>query len=176
MQEAFYVMMEMTKRLETHLRIARLLQQKGYTDQDSLFTIAHHYTIAADLVAQLPQNDPERVRLLEINFEAAKRAKLVSFPYKRILSLTTIAFRVAPCKRPRIIWILLGKCSPKTVSALTTRKLSTYCCSWGNVPTDAVTMRNPRPSLQLYSQVPRARPTEFECLSLLHIALRAAET
>eukprot|EP00026_Physarum_polycephalum_P000057 Phypoly_transcript_00057.p1 GENE.Phypoly_transcript_00057~~Phypoly_transcript_00057.p1 ORF type:complete len:2589 (+),score=470.61 Phypoly_transcript_00057:138-7904(+) len=74
-QEAFYVTMDLESRKSTHLKIARLLQEKGYSSQDLLFTIALNYNLASDLVAAMPRDAPDRVKLIELNFEAACKAK-----------------------------------------------------------------------------------------------------
>lgn len=65
-QEAFYVTMDTERRKSTHLKIARLLQEKGYSNQsqDLLFTIALNYNLAADLVAAMPPDAIDRVKLV----------------------------------------------------------------------------------------------------------------
>lgn len=78
-QEAFYVMMDSPQRMETHLKIARLLQKQGVVDRDSLFTVAHHYSPAVSLLCELPPDDPERYNVIDIWHEAAKKAKQVIF-------------------------------------------------------------------------------------------------
>lgn len=89
MQEAFYVMMEVDKRMETHLSIARILVKKGFSDPEALFTIAHHCSLSSDLVAKT-QNWSERFTLIDIAFEAATKAKQVLLPpfAQLLLSLT----------------------------------------------------------------------------------------
>jgi hypothetical protein len=63
-QEAFYATMDAESRKSTHLKIARLLQEKGYSNQDLLFTIALNYNLASDLVAAMPPNAPDRIKLV----------------------------------------------------------------------------------------------------------------
>jgi hypothetical protein len=52
-QEAFYVNMDSTHRMTTHLKIAHILHDKKATSsssQELFFTIAHHYNEAIELV------------------------------------------------------------------------------------------------------------------------------
>lgn len=72
-------MVDGPQRATTHLTIARLLQKKGVLDRDALFTIAHHYNLAVDLICKLPKEDPERLEVIDIWNEAAKKAKQVYF-------------------------------------------------------------------------------------------------
>lgn len=76
-QEAFYVMVDMEERKQIHLKIARLLQAKGDVDEntETLFTIVHHYNLAVDLVLALPADSDDRVRLVSLNYQAARKAK-----------------------------------------------------------------------------------------------------
>ena len=64
MQEAFYVTMDAERRKSTHLKIARLLQEKGYQSQELLFTIALNYNLASDLVASMPPDAADRKKLV----------------------------------------------------------------------------------------------------------------
>lgn len=60
--------MDPENRKSTHLKIARLLQDKGYSNesQDLLFTIALNYNLATDLVAAMPADAPDRIKLVLI--------------------------------------------------------------------------------------------------------------
>lgn len=65
-QEAFYVTMDPENRKSTHLKIARLLQDHGYSNesQELLFTVALNYNLATDLVAAMPPDSPDRAKLV----------------------------------------------------------------------------------------------------------------
>ena len=56
--------MDADSRKSTHLKIARLLQERGYSNQDLLFTIAFNYNLASDLVAAMPPDAIDRVKLV----------------------------------------------------------------------------------------------------------------
>ena len=72
--------------METHLSIARILREKAFSEEvekstfypDELFTIAHHLNLSSDLIAKLPEDQPERFIFIDIAYEAAEKAKQVS--------------------------------------------------------------------------------------------------
>jgi predicted ATPase len=74
-QEAFYIMVNEQERKHIHLKIAHILLNKGIEEQDSLFTVVHHYNLASDLVLTFPPENKDRELLVSLNYEAARKAK-----------------------------------------------------------------------------------------------------
>jgi predicted ATPase len=75
-QEAFYVMVDEQERMKVHLKIAHILRSMGVDEsQDNLFTVVHHYNLAIDLVLATPLDGNDRQSLIELNYEAACKAK-----------------------------------------------------------------------------------------------------
>ena len=75
-QEAFYVMVDERERKHVHLKIAHVLLGMGVDEsQDTLFTVVHHYNLSIDLVLAMPKDSQDRKNLIELNYEAASKAK-----------------------------------------------------------------------------------------------------
>ena len=75
-QEAFYVMVDERERKHIHLKIAHVLLGMGVGESpDTLFTVVHHYNLSIDLVLAMPQDGQDRKNLIELNYEAAAKAK-----------------------------------------------------------------------------------------------------
>lgn len=71
-QQTAYSLIDDEKKIEIHYKLAKILQQRIFTDsEDNIFELVSHFNLALPLI----QNEEEKIQVAKMNLEASRKAK-----------------------------------------------------------------------------------------------------